>query len=694
VWFDEAQNILVSKRILADPSYRPVFVPDLSQLPALPFYYYAMFIGLLGDNIFSLRLATSLIGIGAIFTTWLLSRELYGQRVALIAATLLAVSRWHMTFSRFGMANIFVTFFAPLVLYFFIRSQRKSSLRNGVIGGIALGCGLQTYYSFLAFPVLLIGVYTVRALTKYRTSLLAMLVLFVTAAAVYSPVGVYAYRNWDAFSQRIQTVATISPRDVLTLAFDRSEGARDKIQQLRYTCMRHIRMFHYFGDNNGRHNLPGKPMLDPISGTLLVVGAVLILFRLFDWRSALLIGSSALFISAGIFSIPIEAPQAARTLGLTPFLAILCALPFGALPLSHNRSWFAYASALIGCCLVIASGALAILMFHEQLQAPSVWAEFSAAQTRIAEITREAKKGTRVSAPERLSGGPTIDLIANPSIPIIPFHPSNLIPLPCSYSDFVYTFTPEQRPWLELAQRIYPEATRKTLHTPTSEDPLLYELYVSQDSVRRICLAQTELNNHPLVWIRTRNASGSQATTHTLPEGLVLLSPAKVHELEDALLLNDVYPATIPVGGLTATEHSLPRNETVAPFSENYPLPDWHFHELHTAAPFTVTWSGTLHIENPGVYELLLQVQDKGSLTLDGIPRLRLKQPGVRITSAHLTAGTHSVEISMQALTGYFMASWQWRPPGHEGFSVVPSELLRPLPVNTGELKKASEDVQ
>jgi 4-amino-4-deoxy-L-arabinose transferase-like glycosyltransferase len=694
VWFDEAQNMLVAKRIIADPSYRPVFVPDLSQLPALPFYYYAVFIKLFGDDIFSLRLATSIVGIGAVATTWLLARELFGPRVGLLAAALLAVSRWHLTFSRFGMANIFVTFFAPLVLYLFIRSQSQRSLRFGVAGGIALGCGLQTYYSFLMFPALLVGVWIVRLVTRSRTSVVAMGALCATAAAVYTPVAVYAYRNWDAFSERIQTVATVSPRDALALAFDHSDNTRDTRQQLTYSFVRHVRMFHYVGDRNGRHNLPEKPMLDPVSGVLLIIGSVFVLFRLFDWRSILLIGCAILFISAGIFSIPAEAPQAARSLGLTPFLAIVCALPFGAIPLALNRRWFSYMVALGALGIASMSGTLSIATFHEQLRSPSVWAEYSAAQTRIAQITREAHIGTRISAPERLSGGPTIDLIANPAIPIIPFHPSNLIPLPCEYSDFVYTFTPEQYPWLDLAQQIYPEAQRKTLHAPGSGDPLLYELHVSRREIQRTCLTQAAVDEHRHVWIRTRHASNLPNTTLALPAGVVLMSPAEIHTHRDALNLADIYPTTIPLGGLTATEHSIPLPESELPFRENYPLPDWHFHEFHSAVPISITWRGTVKIETAGAYDLLLQVRDKGSLIIDGTPVIRLKRRGVRTTSLVLTAGEHSVEMTMQALTGYFMASWQWRPPNQEAFSVVPSNLLRPLPITSISGMKASEDAQ
>ena len=46
---------------------------------------------------------------------------------------------------------------------------------------------------------------------------------------------------------------------------------------------RHLLMFHFEGDPNGRHNIPGAPMLDVISGVLMLAGLVIAAFH---WRRA------------------------------------------------------------------------------------------------------------------------------------------------------------------------------------------------------------------------------------------------------------------------------------------------------------------------------------------------------------------------------------------------------------------------
>ena len=58
---------------------------------------------------------------------WLLGRELFSADVGLLAAAFLAVSRWHVDFSRFGMAIVFPTLFVPLTLYLFQNLTSKIS---------------------------------------------------------------------------------------------------------------------------------------------------------------------------------------------------------------------------------------------------------------------------------------------------------------------------------------------------------------------------------------------------------------------------------------------------------------------------------------------------------------------------------------------------------------------------------------
>ena len=85
-------------------------------------------------------------------------------------------------------------------------------------------------------------------------------------------------------------------------------------------------MFNYLGDRNGRHNLPGEPMLDPISGVLFALGLGLALRRLkypaeFGFLAIFIVG-----LSAGIFSVDYESPQAQRAVPAIPAVYFFAAL--------------------------------------------------------------------------------------------------------------------------------------------------------------------------------------------------------------------------------------------------------------------------------------------------------------------------------------------------------------------------------
>ena len=85
VWYDEAENGIVATRILTDPTFRPIYVSDLTQLPALFFYYLAWWVSLVGSNILAVRLASASLGLLTIAGVYQLGRELFGQQVGIIA---------------------------------------------------------------------------------------------------------------------------------------------------------------------------------------------------------------------------------------------------------------------------------------------------------------------------------------------------------------------------------------------------------------------------------------------------------------------------------------------------------------------------------------------------------------------------------------------------------------------------------
>ena len=98
----------------------PLFVPSFGVSFKNPVYLYAAIpaIAVFGLDEASLRSTSGAFGIAAVGALYLLGAALYGQRVGLVAALLLAVSPWHVHFSRvaFELISLPALFVAGLAL--------------------------------------------------------------------------------------------------------------------------------------------------------------------------------------------------------------------------------------------------------------------------------------------------------------------------------------------------------------------------------------------------------------------------------------------------------------------------------------------------------------------------------------------------------------------------------------------------
>ena len=498
VWYDEAQNGLVARRILDDPAYRPLFVGDPSQLPALFFYVFALAMKLLGPGVLALRLVATAAGILTLGFVYLLAREIFDHRIAALATFLLGVMRWHVNFSRFGMHGIFAPLFMAATLYFLVRGLKGKGNFNFVAAGVLAGIGLQGYYSFLLVPVIVAGLLVhnallARALSRRR--LAAGLAAFgLAAAAVYAPLGAWAVRHPEEFSQRTQA---------LTITKDRPPA---EVARLAWSNTgKHLLMFSSAGDRNGRHNIPGAPMLDRVTGLLFVLGVGLALWRWRDPGHFLLLVWCAVILQAGIWSVDFEAPQAYRTIGLTPAIAMLAALPLGLLwrlagpaAAGAGTERRSIRRATLGVTAVAAAVTLGLLAlagrsnwesyFGRQLQRADVWPEYSADVTVVAREMMRLGPAYEFWLATPLIGHPTIELLTSEELrrQARPLLWSRDIPARSDGGAAFFLDQPKEglARWLE---RLYPEAASRAWSAPAAGSPtVVHEVVVPAAAVRRL----------------------------------------------------------------------------------------------------------------------------------------------------------------------------------------------------------------
>jgi len=124
-----------------------------------PVYIYLLvpFIKIFGLNAWGVRLPAALFGVLAVYLTCLIGRRLYGDKVGLWAAFLLAVSPWHLMLSRPGYEAGVALMLLLLGVYLLILAVDQRNLKYWILSAIAFGLGPHTYNSAkIVVPIILV----------------------------------------------------------------------------------------------------------------------------------------------------------------------------------------------------------------------------------------------------------------------------------------------------------------------------------------------------------------------------------------------------------------------------------------------------------------------------------------------------------------------------------------------------------
>ena len=132
--------------------------------PGLYFYLVLPFIKILGLNEWSVRLPGAILGIATVFVVYLLVLELgilerlgkNHQTLARLTAIMLAISPWHIHFSRGGWETNVATFFITCGVWLFLKALNKPKLF--VISFSFFVLSLFTYHAArIVVPLLVLG---------------------------------------------------------------------------------------------------------------------------------------------------------------------------------------------------------------------------------------------------------------------------------------------------------------------------------------------------------------------------------------------------------------------------------------------------------------------------------------------------------------------------------------------------------
>lgn len=290
-------------------------------LSAGPAYHYivAGFAYFLGASYNTYKLASVVTGLASILLIYLLGKEFAGPRVGLLSALAGAVSFWMILFARLGSSpQILSPVLSPGAVYFLLRFKRTRRWYDAAISMVFAGWGLFTYPSTFVIPIIVLGL-ILWQVTFFRDRALWWRALAITIG-ILLPFAIwfgYTVHANPAFTQAGYVGSKIAEQRQSPVAI---------VETFATNMVKALGMFQVHGDEAFRTNIPGKPMLDPLSGVMMDLGFMWIFLnsRLRSrWAFIIMPALIMLMPSAAPGIAQIEIPSASRSLGVAPFIFVL-----------------------------------------------------------------------------------------------------------------------------------------------------------------------------------------------------------------------------------------------------------------------------------------------------------------------------------------------------------------------------------
>jgi hypothetical protein len=284
--------------------------------PALPYMLYGLSLKAFGISLGAAALVPALLHLAALPLYHGFCRMLIPGGGAWLAALLFACSRWMMNYVRMPREASLLPCFEAAALFFLARSIETGRKRDHALFGFFTALMLQTYLPSRLVLVLFLGSLAGLALfhRKHFTAGLPRWGLALsTFTLFFAPLGA-----WYSLQPALLTdrMSKINLFHVL-----REEGVWPTLGRF---WSESFWMFNVRGGMDGHYNLPGAPMMDPVTGLFFWVGLAWCLSR--SNRFSFLFVSSGFFLSFLGVLLANSPGHPMRAIATAPFVFLLAGL--------------------------------------------------------------------------------------------------------------------------------------------------------------------------------------------------------------------------------------------------------------------------------------------------------------------------------------------------------------------------------
>jgi len=231
---DEGEMGMEALRVLGIGESLAPFRVGWGPHPNLFYYVQAITIKLFGRNEIGLRMLSPLFGTACVPLIFYIGKMNWGNVAGFTGAWLMAVSHFHIQYSRLGLNNIESAFFMILFI-FLILFASKIEMDNSIIQGgekykknifnrhqtyflyilIGLTAGIAQYFYvgsrlilLIAFPIFFYFYF------QKKINISQILVATLSFLIVVSPLGVHYLQHPNDFSTRLDTVSIFNPDNI------------------------------------------------------------------------------------------------------------------------------------------------------------------------------------------------------------------------------------------------------------------------------------------------------------------------------------------------------------------------------------------------------------------------------------------------------------------------------------------------
>lgn len=304
---------------------------SLENIPYIPYsqlatghatlYFYILLasIKLFGSTVFAVRFPSAFLGVIDVVLIYFVFKLIFERLDKLtsllqigfpfLMAFIFASLRWYFNFARFGFEASTVLFFELFGILFYLLYRKDKKTVFLLLTGVFAGLAYNSYTPGRIFFILPLALLCLDSLKHRPTrnfivkNLIAFAVPFII---ITTPLNLYFTKHDD---NRIYEQFYLQNEQL-------------SIQERGSFLWQNITsvggMFVGKGDMNGRHNYPGKPMLNPLLGLLFIVGFILSLKGWKKFPQQLFLLSFALGILPPLLTYPWENPNSLRAVTAIP----------------------------------------------------------------------------------------------------------------------------------------------------------------------------------------------------------------------------------------------------------------------------------------------------------------------------------------------------------------------------------------